>query len=99
MEESFSLDEAFVICKEKADWIGQEIGKDISRRLQLGEKQITLVVVNDDPGMDYVMIDIGSKHDRIMLDAQDEWRRREEMEWVEQDTKQNNTLTGEDSIE
>lgn len=76
------MDNEYMICKERAEWIGAEIGRDIARRLQLGEMKIVVTVRNDDPGLDYVMVSIGSNHDDIMVDAQDEWRRREEEEYV-----------------
>lgn len=69
--------EQYIISKEKADWIGQEIGKLISKELQLGHKLISLHIRNDDAGMDYVTMDIDSSSGLIMIDAQEEWRDRE----------------------
>lgn len=69
--------EQYIICKERADWIGEEIGKLISAELQRGHQHINLHIQNDDRGMDYVMVELNSQSENIMIDAADEWQRRE----------------------
>lgn len=69
--------EQYQICEERADWIGQQIGRMVSRELQRGHQYINIHVKNDDRGMDYVMVELSSQTDNIMIDAQEEWRRRE----------------------
>lgn len=69
--------EQYQICKERANWIGQQIGEMVSRELQRGHQYINVHVKNDDSGMDYVMVELNSQSDNIMIDAQEEWRCRE----------------------
>lgn len=69
--------EQYQICKERADWIGQQIGHYIAQELQRGHQHIHIRIENDDPGFDYVMVDMDSHSNKIMIDADAEWRNRE----------------------
>lgn len=69
--------EQYIICNDRADWIGQQIGGMVSRELQRGHQYVNVHVKNDGSGMDYVRVEINSQSDNIMIDAVAEWRRRE----------------------
>lgn len=65
--------EEYVISPVAAKKIAQTIAKDIERRLRAGEKQIEYKIINDDPGMNYVMVDTASSDKNWMIDPEHDY--------------------------
>lgn len=65
--------EEYMISPEAAKKIAQTIAKDIERRLHAGEQQIEYKLINNDPGMNYVMVDVLSSDKNWMIDPEHDY--------------------------